>query len=208
MLMWDFLVTAISASDSTRNSCLHQIRIFPGSQMTLQLYLQSCSIVNFNKKVLLRDHKRRRAHGISCLWCALSWGTLSWSWLGEGGGTPVLGLDWGTLSRTWDRTNDIKGHPLPLPQKRTWDQRSGVSPSSWRWPGTRDQGRALGPEAMGLQPPAPSGLTNKPRTLPSLVPRTRAVNILESCFILFLWWSIKWHLAATFLLMKSLLQME
>ena len=50
-------------------------------------------IILWNKKVLLRDRKRRTGRGVSCPWRVLSGGMgypLSWFWPGEGG-IPVPG---------------------------------------------------------------------------------------------------------------------
>ena len=84
--------------------------------------------IEVNKKVLLRDHKRRTTRGVASL-VLLSIGSSS-GW----GAPPPPRRTW---HRTFDRTSDRTGSDWWVPPERTWDQRLE---------------RHLGPEA-GVPPP-------------------------------------------------------
>ena len=121
-------------------------------------YIPFCRAEMVNKKVLLRENERGippvlyPVHGMSCWRERVS---LSGSWLGGEGGTPILVLagvgeegtlalrpDWGTSTQPGPGDGYLPPPPLPSlspplpgqdqnigtpPPERTWDQRPGTS---------------------------------------------------------------------------------
>ena len=148
-----------------------------------------------NKKVLLCEHKRHTAHHIaSTRYAALSNGGGGYpiqSWWGgtpssHGGGYPIQSWGGGTLSshgrgypryppgQTWDGVPPIQTwHGVPSHPDLGW----GTPCPDLAW-GTPPSRPVMGyPPRPGMGYPPRCELTNKLKTVPSLILRMRAVKI-------------------------------